>query len=69
MMNKSIENKIKKILDKNDITLKWCTATNNVFINNNKISRSALKTEPFFAAIKKSIKMEKDNDVLITVIE
>lgn len=68
-MNKSIENKIKKILDKNDITLKWCTATNNVFLNDNKISRSALKTEPFFAAIKKSIKMEKDNDVLITVIE
>ena len=68
-MNKSIEKKINKILEKNGIELKYCVSTNNVFLNGHKITRTALKTEPFFVSIKKALKIEKNDDVMITIIE
>ena len=68
-MNKNTQNKINKILEKNNVKLKYCTATNNVFVNDSKTIRSALKTLPFFGAIKKSLKIDKNDDILMLIVE
>ena len=68
-MNKGTQNKIEKVLKKNEVELKYCTSTNNVFVNGSKVSRTNLKTMPFFGAIKKSLKIEKNDDVIMLIVE
>lgn len=67
-MKKGIENKVKKILEKECIDLKYCTGTASVFVNDVKMSNSKIKAEPFFDKLKKKLNIN-DKELITLIIE
>lgn len=67
-MNKSIIKKIDGILEKNNITIS-IDSEFSIYINNIKTTNGKIKLLPIFSILKTKLKLEKDKDVITTIID
>ena len=68
-MNKTIETKIKKILDKQNVNLSYNINTEQSFIGNKKLNKSNLRLNPIYDEFKKKFPDLKDDELLRLLVE